>query len=553
MTKDELKIKFLSELASLSVRSRNILKFLQVDSFETFYETYVLHNKRIDFRKISRCGLRSEIELNRFIIEVLKDTQELVPLNKKPTFYNDIRMEFIFKTLLNDLTIRSINVLTKGDANTFKGFYDRIVNSDCTDRFLINIRNCGKKSLNEILELKQKVIEVINDRYGDNSFLDICPNDDDNDSHQGIFTYLRFQLFYEQIFNEKEVYILRHYYCLEKGFLKKTFAEIGSDLGLTRERVRQISVKLINKLKKNIRKAVLKQDKGIEKYYQGVCFRIDEDITNQINNIEQTNFTIKFLTYALYVLCPEHYQYVDTKKEKKEQIGFDGVFVKNTISINVRALYKYLLKLADDKRNEDKELTVKELIKLFPNKAHTEPNKVFCDDLPSSEIDLIKETIRLLLKNYICEENGIEITSTQIIFKRNTKKMKYEYLVDILREYRRPLHYSDIEKECKKRGFVIESVQGHLVNHCKIFGLKGPGTYGLKEWGGYFGSIGDVTETILRERNKPIHITELEDVLCRELYISQDSIRTVLFNYDIEHRFVKNKNNYVALQEWKNY
>ncbi len=115
------------------------------------------------------------------------------------------------------------------------------------------------------------------------------------------------------------------------------------------------------------------------------------------------------------------------------------------------------------------------------------------------------------------------------------------------------MHFSDIYMESIKRGFQIksvESVHSTLIRRNDVFGLKGPGIYGLIEWGGYFGTIGDVAAKILEERNKPISRRELENILCRELYISKDSISVVLFGYELEKRFIRTKNDTISLRIW---
>ena len=137
--------------------------------------------------------------------------------------------------------------------------------------------------------------------------------------------------------------------------------------------------------------------------------------------------------------------------------------------------------------------------------------------------------------------------------RRNTKKHKYEYLAEILNIYKKPMHFSNLFKECLLRNIDVGSdanVHSTMMRFPNIFGLKGPGIWGLIEWGGYFGTIGDVTEKILRERNQPIERKELETILCRELYISQDSIINVLVRYEHEKRFVLLKNNMISLKEW---
>jgi DNA-directed RNA polymerase delta subunit len=131
--------------------------------------------------------------------------------------------------------------------------------------------------------------------------------------------------------------------------------------------------------------------------------------------------------------------------------------------------------------------------------------------------------------------------------------MMHEIIYEILNEHKRPMHYSDIYVECMKRRLkptTESSVHGTLTRRTDIFGLKGPGYFGLRKWGGFFGTIGDVAEKILEERNEPIIKQDLDNILSRELYISKDSINTVLLDYDLEKRFVKIKANKISLRKW---
>ena len=142
-----------------------------------------------------------------------------------------------------------------------------------------------------------------------------------------------------------------------------------------------------------------------------------------------------------------------------------------------------------------------------------------------------------------------------IIIKKNEKKQQYEYLIELLREFGHPMHFTDLFKLCVSRNIEFKSdinVHATLQRYDNFFGLKGPGTYGLKEWGGCFGSIGDVSEKYLKDNNCPVYQKELEEFICSELIVSQDSIREVLFNYLPEKRFVRIKGGMVGLKEWQN-
>ena len=205
-------------------------------------------------------------------------------------------------------------------------------------------------------------------------------------------------------------------------------------------------------------------------------------------------------------------------------------------------------------------------------------------DFDSFIIDILKQIHRRKTKSYLRnfenyltgfyykhEQTGIKViaeickkillinfniipdsSSGNIIFERNTKKLTYEYLVEILEEFGKPMHYVELFKECIKRGYPVKSdmgVHSTLFNHSAVFGLKGAGIFNLRKNGGYFGTIGNVAEKYLRGKGCPIPLKELETFINNEMVISRYSIRMVLFKYKKEGRFILN-NKLVSLREW---
>ena len=115
------------------------------------------------------------------------------------------------------------------------------------------------------------------------------------------------------------------------------------------------------------------------------------------------------------------------------------------------------------------------------------------------------------------------------------------------------MHFVEMYKECIKRGYPIKSdmgVHSTLINHSDIFGLKGAGTFTLRKFGGYFGTIGNVAERYLLEKGQPVPLAEVEKFINKELIISKYSIRMVLFKYKHEERFKLDSKNLVSLKEW---
>ena len=213
----------------------------------------------------------------------------------------------------------------------------------------------------------------------------------------------------------------------------------------------------------------------------------------------------------------------------------------------------YLRQYIDTRRDKNIALNIDHLFKSF---SSTASNNLLPTPRTIDPLDRLTFTgfLQSLADYYQAENNPISVDSDIVIFEKNTRKYTYDYLAEILNHYKKPMHFTELYNICCEKGMEISTplnIHATIQHHPDIFGLKGQGIYGLVEWGGYFGTIGDVTERLLKERNKPIDRKELEDILCRELYISQSSIREVLFHYAHENRFVKLKNDTVALKEWQ--
>ncbi len=513
MTKDELEIKFKDERQWLNVRAKNILQDSGVYLFDDFYKMYIENAKSVDFKSLRNCGAKTEKELNEFVQSILSEAKELLPKTEpdKPIVINS-RIDLVFEERFDRLQNRAKNVLKKAGANTFKGFYEQILQAESPDSYILRLRNCGVTTQKEILKFKAEVEELALSGKWNN-----IPN--------GIFADIQFSFFETNLFTERELLIVQDYYCIEQNRESETLDDISKVLELTRERVRQISVDILKKIKRNVKRIVEKSEQDICKYFIQDYFEVDSNLAEQINNSEGTNFCFGFISYVLETCCPVNYTFINTGANKLPD--YRGIIVNNSIPLKFQACFKFLTQQRNTRRNKDIKIEVENLIERFRiNNRST----LFQEANDFNLLDKMQVlgVLQLFASNLANEKNQIDVNSECIVFKRNTKKLKYEYLAEILREYKRPMHFSELENESKRRGLSIKSVQGALMHHPETFGLKGQGTYGLIEWGGYFGSIGDVTEQLLRERKEPIDRKELEDILCRELYISQDSIREVL-------------------------
>jgi len=123
-----------------------------------------------------------------------------------------------------------------------------------------------------------------------------------------------------------------------------------------------------------------------------------------------------------------------------------------------------------------------------------------------------------VLEDLIYEEFGL-LTDLDgnLTIKRNTLKLTYEYIIDVLAEANEPLHADEIYSrlEVKRPGSTksADSLRGNLSKSCFI--ITEWSTYGLKKWedeGRYIGgTIKEVVAYYLRMFDTPKHIQEIAD------------------------------------------
>jgi hypothetical protein len=546
---EKAEILFFQEFDKLSVRTKNVLAAFGVNDLISFYDKIVKYNDVLTITKVRNCGDRTQNEIINFknrISDLLNDSIvhekniELLSTDPEICSYKDeqriqrnhfsVEEELAFDKMFEELSVRSKNILSNSQANELKSFVQNIINNrDLYD--LRNLKNCGEKAKEEIELFKEKVLNFLERKH-------------DSEISDYLFKDLWSYIFDGNIFRPTEMRIFSDKFGFIQGKDYETLDKIANEANLTKERVRQISFIVLEKIKNIISKLTAKNKNYLAKYFQKDFLNITDEITNEINEKEGTAFTTPFIIYALKSVEPSDYSFINT--ESKPQY-YNGVFIKKTIHFDFAKCYEFLLQHIHSRRKQDIKFNLNSLLKSFNSKSLS-PEKILIE-----EKNKILQALELLIANSAKNKNIVSTTSDTIILRKNTKKLIYESLVDILNERKTPMHFRDLYNECIKRGVSVSTdlaVHGIMQHYPKIFGLKGPGIYGLLEWGGYFGTIGDVTEKLLKERKIPIDRKELTEILSRELYISQDSINTVLFSYEPEKRFIKMRNNSVGLKEW---
>jgi len=536
---------FDSEFKQLSTRTKNILSSISANYFAGFNEKVIQNNSVFTSIKLRNCGVKSYIEILEFQKLIANIIKEIEPLNyptgeldkdEKQLIQKkiDLRIELQFDRLFDALNNRTKNILINAGANNLQVFIENILKADVFD--LSKFRNCGEKTRNEIIELQTKVFELLNSNTCEEKSTDFFKN-------------LEIYLFEGNVLKPVDREIFNQYFSFIQKNETKSLQEIAVKFNLTKERVRQIAIRIPDKIKKIVFNVLANGKCEIDKYFQAEYFIIDKFTTDSININERTRFNSSFITFVLQYVNTRSYTFICFNDILR---FYSGIFINNLIPFDFKKFYDYLLKFISSRRKKDVIIEIDTLIKEFGQpKNNNFPSKT--DYLNVFDRKLILRILKLLIQAISDAENKIELGLDQIIIRRNTKKFKHEFIADILNEYKKPMHFNELHEEFLKRNIRVTSalsIHGMMQHYPEVFGLKGPGIYGLKEWGGYFGTIGDVAEKLLKERNRPMDKRELIQILSRELYVSKDSINTVLFNYELEKRFVKMKNNTVGLKEW---
>lgn len=327
-----------------------------------------------------------------------------------------------------------------------------------------------------------------------------------------------------------------------------TLEEVGKQVGLTRERIRQIREKILDRLRYGFKRKQFSEYHDLFRGYidsieQPYIFITEEESIN-INKKEGTNFSNVFISYILSKIFYDYFDLVGkfenlfNKRRSKNTLRIQNVYLVNvslTGQFKFEKFIKYIESLVVKKHNEDIHISHQYLISNFKT---------------SDTIDIrsIVDIINLILENDF--NSNVEITPDGFCLPHKGRKNLKSLIFEVLKESDKPLHYTEIQQLLDNQGYKHSELTIHnvLVRE-SIFGLKGQGIYDLRSKGGLFGSIGDVTEKILLEKGRGIDYYHLVELLKKELIVSEDSIDTILFSYDLKKRFIKNSGR-VYLRKW---
>jgi hypothetical protein len=324
-----------------------------------------------------------------------------------------------------DISIRAENVLKKSECNTIGD----IINFGLKN--LIMVRNAGRKTINEIK----------------NAILMSCKGEINKENLFNIIDTLNL---ISASVSLRDLDIIKARYGYKDGKCK-TLEEIGSGIGITRERVRQIEVKAINRIRRKgkIFQPLLEATEVLLHNYKGII-SVDEMVKDRYfkaGTIMQMRFVMKLLA-ELY-------------KERYRVIYKDFL---TSLRGNEIELFQFNIRKAI-------------LSCRFPIGRRTILKKIISSIGPISE---------RYLKYHLLHKERVEIIGGRVIAPGNlsiSEKIKL-----LIRDIEKPLHYTEIATLYKNhfgdRGIKASDFERSLharIGDSKDFIIVNPGTFMARE------------------------------------------------------------------------
>jgi hypothetical protein len=317
-------------------------------------------------------------------------------------------------------------------------------------------------------------------------------------------------------------------------YKKATLARIGSDMNLTRERIRQIESSALKELdrEENIKKisSSVNSIKKVIRELGGVIVieQIADSIFRKSQRSKQETNALELILSILPDLK------ISKKNQNFRKYWYSKEYNKKIIDKIARE-YRQILK------EVKKPIKPDELIKQFSKTSLGKKTKLNQNAL--NQVIYIDKTIGI-------NQNGkVGLMNWPAINPKSARDKAYL----ILREAGKPLHYREIAKRIKEENFYASHNPTAATVHNEVilddrFVLIGRGIYALKEWGYQPGTVEDVIISILERRPKGMKKGDIVEKVLDQRKVAKN---TVLANLNRREIFKKQDNQVYRLAKSK--
>ena len=548
---------------NISVRSFNVCNDNRLKDLNAILKHYREHKT---FGNLRNCGRKSNEELTDLCVkyidyggsQIVKPRKLEKQLITTISSFNRTQREIVNSFIeinSNNLSNRSKNAITSFLNGNLKirNISERILTND---RFNFqDIKNVGTKTVTElksfihtITEFIENVAKVENEndlvalrnRFFIEKTFSISSIPNEMLESQSIFSLVDFLISENAIFEKNESVIFQKAFKIFDNQLELTLDEIAEEINISRERVRQIRKGILENLFNNLQFVKNIEDDLYQKYgidQNQKLINIDDQLNNQINEVNNTNFSIEFNTIIIYSYISDKFDLVgeieDVLQPKyfnsRDRHNWDNFYlVKNQLTNKFD--FNNFTNDVDKRINTRNELTYSFHFKSYLNNFFkNEDNSLISVVFPVAE-RIINQEFDLIID---LDDN--------IVFKRNTVKQVSEYAIDALEKLGLPSKIEDIYKLIELNYPEITKSQvalrGSLQRTPEIIYFGRSSTYGLKKWeiekeGIKGGTIKDIIFEYLQNNTNPIHILELLNEVHK--YRDKTNARNIITNLKLD-------------------
>lgn len=418
---------------------------------------------------------------------------------------------------MENLSERTKNVCLEGSLDTlFKILYYYLERGTFRD-----IRNCGYKTDTELIRMSKKYLGIsgltledlrMNEpllgfedfklfcfvNFGVPSEVTETFKEDFISKNFPIFKY--FETLIKYVLNDREQYIFNNNFGFTNNSQKRTLQSIGDHYNITRERVRQISQKVPDKVFLAISK-IAHRFVNIDKHFdydldlKKEIIVIDPVLVERISQNEAVNYTGKFYMLVFSALFQRYF--IAIQDIEKSYTNYYLVSRKYKEVFDFNAFFNAVEEQSSIRLTVDRTVDLSHYLDEFV--------------LPGQ---LVNDRLKQICRRIAVEEFGLEADKTHLVFKRNSLVKLSEHITVILQEIGRPMKLVEIGKELKIRSKRIppniESLRSTILSIEDVVAIGKTSTYALKSWDNVkTGTIKELVKEFLEKANEPKHISEI--------------------------------------------
>lgn len=286
---------------------------------------------------------------------------------------------------------------------------------------------------------------------------------------------------------------------------KKTLAAIGKELGLTRERIRQIQNSSLNKINTLGNSLIFEEIKNLTKENGGVLN------VKMVSDYFDTPYN-----HALFALEASP----DLKRVKGYQNLADTYFDKSFGQKEIIAIEEELEKIL---RQSKKALSFKKLVLSISKSLNSKTVKSLINSSRTFAFDWKKR---------------IGLSTWREINPKSARDKAFF----VLKKEDKPLHFTHIALLIEKESFAGKNPTAATVHNelilDKRFVLVGRGIYALREWGFKGGTVEEVIEEVLKKNPKGLDRDQVAEEVLKTKMVARN---TIMMNLLVKDKFQRDK------------